>query len=431
MNMQPNYEYIYNNYLNKNNPNAYSINLSTHLNYYKELEEEKSIAKDRLYRDNYLDLLIEASNEIKDKKILEEAEKNFVNIDTAVLLTDLCYIHLKENMHNNSNDNYSTNKSSYYRKQKQELNNNNLEFSNSNINSDLNILAQNTTTNNANDNTINNSNSSNNINMNIINNSSSKPLVNCQNKSCTYKFVESKKNPSKILHKVKFQYKKQIRVCSLCFKAYKNKQYCFYCGSIYKDDYCNYSCDMKTWVECDFCSIWQHIECEEQKGYYKDLHKQINENKNFKYMCYFCRSKENKNLQGNINISNNITSEHLKNLNLNEDFKENKKENKSIRKKGRIAFKNKKLNMNKNNDLIGLNNKNNYLIFNKNKRIKNNNFKLPLKDRNNNNNSYQISTSIKDVSSRRNKNIYSDDMFEYTKNGFRAKKLDFKINSGI
>lgn len=200
-------------------------------------DDERSIPRKNIYRDNYLDLLIEAYDTLKYSDKLQQEDEEFEEINTSVLLTDLSASQLTET------------------KDKLRIH----MLTESHLPKDLHDKAQ----------------------------------KQCENKACTY--VEYKKSNIKNFQKVKLSgTKKIINVCGLCYKAYKNKKYCYYCGLIYKDAFCNYSVDNKTWVECDYCNNWQHIECEEQKGEYKELSKLI-ENDNFKYMCYFCRSsKKNK-----------------------------------------------------------------------------------------------------------------------------------------
>ena len=58
---------------------------------------------------------------------------------------------------------------------------------------------------------------------------------------------------------------------------------------IYRDNTntSNYS-DNKSWIQCDFCEMWQHIQCEESKGFYRDLSQFISDS-DFKYKCPLCR----------------------------------------------------------------------------------------------------------------------------------------------
>lgn len=139
--------------------------------------------------------------------------------------------------------------------------------------------------------------SSNEITLNYLNSKTEiKPIKNDSNKelndyhkSCENKYCNNViLNPSKIIHTKILSYKpKEIWLCESCYNAFLKNNYCYYCNTIYKDEYS----DNKSWIECDFCHVWQHIQCEEKKGKYKNIEKLIN-NKEFKYMCPFCRNKK-------------------------------------------------------------------------------------------------------------------------------------------
>jgi hypothetical protein len=51
-----------------------------------------------------------------------------------------------------------------------------------------------------------------------------------------------------------------MRLCQHCLRAWNNRQYCFYCYSIYKDSNINSSGDGKSWIMCDGCSSWVTID---------------------------------------------------------------------------------------------------------------------------------------------------------------------------
>ena len=86
--------------------------------------------------------------------------------------------------------------------------------------------------------------------------------------------------------------------CKECYNAYIKGDYCFYCGIIYRDFKGNETNnDDKSWIQCDYCHKWDHIQCESEKGVFKNL-SQLNKNDNFKYICPICRIK-NHNKKGN------------------------------------------------------------------------------------------------------------------------------------
>lgn len=250
----------------RNNPTFQSLinKNNTNENY---IDEEKSLPKKNIYRDNYLDLLIEAYDYFKDPIKLNETENNFEEINTSILLTDVNYSQLIE--HNDKNINVSQ------------------------------------------------------ILKGGIKGGNGKIFKQCENKACT--FIEYKKSNFNNFQNIKINGKKVIQVCNLCYKAFKNKKYCFYCGLIYKDVFCNYNVDLKTWVECDFCNNWQHVECEEQKGEFKDLSKLI-ENKGFKYKCFFCRAskeeskKDKRGKTEELKYENNLNGKKSKSSYLNEIY---------------------------------------------------------------------------------------------------------------
>lgn len=83
-----------------------------------------------------------------------------------------------------------------------------------------------------------------------------------------------------------------LKLCEKCYDAYKLENYCYYCNSIYRNFQFNEQYyDRKKWILCEYCEKWQHMQCEEKKGIYKNIEK-LAMDKNFKYMCPFCR-KEN------------------------------------------------------------------------------------------------------------------------------------------
>jgi len=123
-----------------------------------------------------------------------------------------------------------------------------------------------------------------------INLDTTEPTRKCYNKVCGV--VESKNHG---WFKVKISKSRYSWLCRGCFKAWKNNQFCYYCNVIYRDNASttNYI-DNKSWIQCDFCEMWQHIQCEEAKGFYTNISGLITDT-NFKYICPLCRCK-NENL---------------------------------------------------------------------------------------------------------------------------------------
>lgn len=112
----------------------------------------------------------------------------------------------------------------------------------------------------------------------------------CGNKICPV--IITKK--SNLFHATFNSTNKSLWLCSLCYQAFKNGQYCFYCGVIYRKykgtkGFNNH----KTWIGCEFCNNWEHVQCEEANGVYHNLSKIIKKDKNFKYKCPMCRESSN------------------------------------------------------------------------------------------------------------------------------------------
>ena len=128
----------------------------------------------------------------------------------------------------------------------------------------------------------------------------------CGNKICP-EIVAKKSN---LFYANIYSAKKSFYLCNFCYQAYQCGQYCYYCGIIYRKykgtkGFNNHM----TWIGCEFCSNWVHIQCEEANGVYKNLSKIIKRNKDFLYKCPVCRKKEeSKNI-----IKDNIKKE-IKNL---------------------------------------------------------------------------------------------------------------------
>jgi len=109
----------------------------------------------------------------------------------------------------------------------------------------------------------------------------------CENKNCDSK--GNKKNTKQNWAKIKIAKGKTKWLCGVCSKAFKNKQYCYYCISIYKDNNNNF--DGKDWICCDLCDSWHHINCEKIYNN-KNIDKYLKQNPDYKYICPWCRSKE-------------------------------------------------------------------------------------------------------------------------------------------
>lgn len=134
----------------------------------------------------------------------------------------------------------------------------------------------------------------------------------CDNKVCGV----SGSRKSNIWVKAKSSKGKMIWLCVSCHKAWKNNQYCYYCNIIYRDNtdtgISNYN-DTKSWIQCDYCEMWQHMQCEEAKGHYSEL-SELNKDPCFKYMCPLCRKKHllNTNTNSNLTVTSNNTSDNGK-----------------------------------------------------------------------------------------------------------------------
>lgn len=122
-------------------------------------------------------------------------------------------------------------------------------------------------------------------------NSSNNFSKKCDNKSCAY----LADNPHK-LFQAKFytskSYKsKNLWLCEKCYKAFLLQNYCYYCHTVYREyDHGTQYYDRKKWIQCDYCSKWHHIQCEEKRGKYENI-EDLSMNNNFKYMCPFCRKE--------------------------------------------------------------------------------------------------------------------------------------------
>ena len=111
----------------------------------------------------------------------------------------------------------------------------------------------------------------------------------CGNRICPVIFTKK----SNLFHAYISSIGKSVFLCNLCYQAFKNGQYCYYCGIIYRKykgtkGFNNH----KTWIGCEYCSNWEHVQCEEIKGVFHNLSKIIKKDKKFKYKCPSCRNEE-------------------------------------------------------------------------------------------------------------------------------------------
>lgn len=115
----------------------------------------------------------------------------------------------------------------------------------------------------------------------------------CENKICAV-VVDDPKKVFYAKFTSSFSYKPQTMwLCDKCFAAYKLGNYCYFCNVIYRDfEFNQQYYDRKKWILCEYCQKWEHMQCEEKKGKYKNI-EELALNSNFKYMCPFCR-KENR-----------------------------------------------------------------------------------------------------------------------------------------
>lgn len=105
----------------------------------------------------------------------------------------------------------------------------------------------------------------------------------CDNKICPVQI-----NKASHLYQAKIKQKEQY-FCIQCYQAWKKGQFCYYCGIIYREYKGTKGFNQhKSWVGCDYCKNWEHIQCEETKGQYSNL-SQLIKNHKFKYKCPICR----------------------------------------------------------------------------------------------------------------------------------------------
>lgn len=141
----------------------------------------------------------------------------------------------------------------------------------------------------------------------------------CENKVCPV-IVTKKSN----IYQAKMgTFKSKVLwLCSQCHQAWKNGQFCYYCGVIYREYRGTKGFnDHKSWIGCEYCKNWEHIQCEESKGVYTNLSQLIKKDKHFKYKCPFCRKKnsndnnKNSSRKDSIGGKDETSSLHIKRKN--------------------------------------------------------------------------------------------------------------------
>lgn len=104
----------------------------------------------------------------------------------------------------------------------------------------------------------------------------------CENPFCKYIFTSNKE---KIRVKINGAKTPEKILCEECCNAVENRQFCYYCGAIYREKLS----DNAVWIECDYCHKWEHFECELHKGKRYSTRQELNNIK--RYMCPDCANK--------------------------------------------------------------------------------------------------------------------------------------------
>jgi len=99
-------------------------------------------------------------------------------------------------------------------------------------------------------------------------------------------------------------------LCKKCYQALQDKHFCYYCFFIYTTE----TNDNRSWVQCDFCTLWHHVACEENQGKYKNISKTKQ-----KYKCPHCRvnapaRKRKSQASSNVDIYTRTFNYNLKSL---------------------------------------------------------------------------------------------------------------------
>eukprot|EP00743_Colponemidia_sp_Colp-15_P009109 GILK01009936.1.p1 GENE.GILK01009936.1~~GILK01009936.1.p1 ORF type:complete len:509 (-),score=23.65 GILK01009936.1:344-1831(-) len=89
--------------------------------------------------------------------------------------------------------------------------------------------------------------------------------------------------------------------CVDCVVAFDAKNQCLYCSQLYREGP-NLASDDMDWIQCDKCTKWVHVECEDRAGYH-EIHRILSAD-NAWYNCGGCRLKDTKKLRQDGNSQN-------------------------------------------------------------------------------------------------------------------------------
>ena len=78
----------------------------------------------------------------------------------------------------------------------------------------------------------------------------------------------------------------------VCTDVIDKKEFCHICHNLNNRD-------GKTWIACDKCSTWYHVDCEQkQKNGIKNL-EELLVDENYKYFCLKCRNPKKVRIEAN------------------------------------------------------------------------------------------------------------------------------------
>ena len=163
----------------------------------------------------------------------------------------------------------------------------------------------------------------------------------CENKICPVTF--SKTSVYHKIHPYFYNNISSLYLCEDCYVAYKEGQYCYYCGVIYRKYKGKKGFnEHKVWISCDYCENWEHVLCEEKYGKYSNITNLLKDS-NFKYKCPICLKKEKESSKSkNYNKTSDVTE--------NDDFSDINYKNNNNKKKKIDKNKNKNHSSNNNNN---------------------------------------------------------------------------------